>query len=217
LQTKILKMKFVQPGTFRACPGERRDEIIGCITLFSEFSLYVISALHLSRVLYKPAPFMQNKPNLPDDLMNVSDFITRDYENQTLSMRGKNKPNQTQFFKQSYQLMLLHSKYLKKTRREFREQKPNQTQFRTRPFFTQSFQLSEGKIPRLATFGTTLYTFVPFQTTFITTFISITYKKIPKKTLAFHPKTHVVNAFTNPHFQLKILATIVSNLLPYSI
>ncbi len=39
---------------------------------------------------------MQNKPNLRNDEMNVSSFITKDYENRTLSERGKNKPNQTQ-------------------------------------------------------------------------------------------------------------------------
>ena len=37
--------------------------------------------------------FMQNKANLPDDQMNVNKVLTRDYENETLSERGKNKAN----------------------------------------------------------------------------------------------------------------------------
>jgi len=36
---------------------------------------------------------MQNKANLPDDQMNVNKVLTRDYENETLSERGKNKAN----------------------------------------------------------------------------------------------------------------------------
>ena len=37
--------------------------------------------------------FMQNKPNFPDAQMNVNKEITKDYENETLSGCGKNKPN----------------------------------------------------------------------------------------------------------------------------
>ena len=46
-------------------------------------------------------PFMQNEPNFRKSQMNVTSLITADYENKTLSERGKNKPNtnpiQTQF------------------------------------------------------------------------------------------------------------------------
>ena len=38
-------------------------------------------------------PFLTNKANLRKSQMNVSNFITADYENKTLSRRGKNKPN----------------------------------------------------------------------------------------------------------------------------
>ena len=151
--------------------------ISGCCKMFNQ--------IHL---------FMQNKPNFRKPKMNITSLITKAYENQTLGMRGKNKPNQTQFFKQSYQLMLLHSKYLKKTRGEFREKNLNQPQSQKRAPFTQSFQLLVGKIPRLVSFGIFV---IPFQTTFITTYISTTYKKTPKKTLVFRSKTHVVKSFTN--------------------
>ena len=40
---------------------------------------------------------MQNKPNLLNAQINVSSFITKDYENGHLLGRRKNKPNQTQF------------------------------------------------------------------------------------------------------------------------
>ena len=46
------------------------------------FLLFAIVALHLSRVLYKFIPFMQNKPNLPAPQMNVGSVKTRDYENE---------------------------------------------------------------------------------------------------------------------------------------
>jgi len=36
---------------------------------------------------------MQNKANLPDDQMNVTKVLTKDYENKTLGERGKNKAN----------------------------------------------------------------------------------------------------------------------------
>jgi len=39
------------------------------------------------------AHFMQNKANFPDTQMNVSRVSTKDYEDETLGKRGKNKPN----------------------------------------------------------------------------------------------------------------------------
>jgi len=39
---------------------------------------------------------MQNKPNLPDALMNVTSFYTKDYENKSNWTLGENKPKQTQ-------------------------------------------------------------------------------------------------------------------------
>jgi len=39
---------------------------------------------------------MQNKANFPDALMNVTTFVTVDYENVRLHRRRENKPNQTQ-------------------------------------------------------------------------------------------------------------------------
>ncbi len=40
---------------------------------------------------------MQNKPNLPDALMNTSSFITKDYENERLADAAKTNPIQTQY------------------------------------------------------------------------------------------------------------------------
>ncbi len=53
--------------------------------------LTILVALHLSRVLYKSTLFMQNKPNLPDALMNVTSFYTVDYENKSNWKLGENK------------------------------------------------------------------------------------------------------------------------------
>ena len=164
--------------------------------LISEFSLFSFVALHLSRALYKITPFMQNKPNFRKPKMNISNYIEKTYENQTLGRSGKNKPNQTQFFKHSYQRILFHTKNLKRTKsRKIREKKLNQTQFRTRAFLTQSLQLLY-PFRTISTISHQLqnpfrYHFAPFQTTFITTYISTTYKKTLKKNLVFRPKTHV--------------------------
>ena len=40
--------------------------------------------------------FSQNKPNLPDTKMNVTNVITKEYENAPLRKLAENKPNQTQ-------------------------------------------------------------------------------------------------------------------------
>ncbi len=40
---------------------------------------------------------MQNKPNLPDALMNVTYFLTKDYENKRLCRCVKTNPIQTQY------------------------------------------------------------------------------------------------------------------------
>ncbi len=41
--------------------------------------------------------FMQNEPNFRKSQMNVSYYITMEYENRTLGERGKNEPKRTQF------------------------------------------------------------------------------------------------------------------------
>ncbi len=85
--------------------AEAQTCAIGIITI-----LNILVALHLSGVLYKSTLFMQNKPNLPNAQMNVSEDYTEDYENKCLRRRRKNKaktkpnkanskPNQTQFQK----------------------------------------------------------------------------------------------------------------------
>ncbi len=40
---------------------------------------------------------MQNKPNLPNALMNVTSFYTVDYENKRLADAAKTNPIQTQY------------------------------------------------------------------------------------------------------------------------
>jgi len=67
---------------------------IFCI-LSSVFCLLfsVFYHLHLSRILYKSAPFMQNKPNFQDVQMNVNIYYTKVYKNETALGRGQNKPN----------------------------------------------------------------------------------------------------------------------------
>ena len=53
--------------------------------------------LHLSRILYRSALFMQNKPNSRKSQMNISSLLTMDYANLCNWTLGENKPNQTQF------------------------------------------------------------------------------------------------------------------------
>ncbi len=52
-----------------------------------------LAPLHLSRTLYKPTLFMQNKPNFQKAQMNVSNIITRNYKNFIPLAGQKNKPN----------------------------------------------------------------------------------------------------------------------------
>ena len=52
--------------------------------------------LHLSRTLYKSTLFMQNKANLKNDEMNLTTYITKDYEIFWPFCRRKNKANQSQ-------------------------------------------------------------------------------------------------------------------------
>jgi len=60
------------------------------------YYLRAYKALHLSRVLYKSTLFMQNKPNLLNAQMNVTSFITKDYENKRLADAAKTNPIQSQ-------------------------------------------------------------------------------------------------------------------------
>jgi len=56
----------------------------------------VFGPLHLSRALYKSALFMQNKANFRKAKMKLNFYLTKDYDNERLHRRGKNKANQTQ-------------------------------------------------------------------------------------------------------------------------
>jgi len=66
--------------------------------------LRAYKALHLSRILYKSALFMQNKPNFRKAIMNLSCFYTKDYKNfiplagqKTNPIKPNSNPIQTQF------------------------------------------------------------------------------------------------------------------------
>ncbi len=51
------------------------------------------SPLHLSRILYKSAIFMQNKPNVKDAQINVNSYMKSKYGKLDTWLSGKNKPN----------------------------------------------------------------------------------------------------------------------------
>ena len=98
---------------------------------------FAFAPLHLSRVLYKFAPFMQNKPNFLNTQMNVNKVLTRDYEKKTLGEHGKNKANtnpiQTQYKPNSQKAKMKLTFYLTKDYENERlcrcgQNKPNQTQ-----------------------------------------------------------------------------------------
>jgi len=52
-----------------------------------------LAPLHLSRMLYKSALFIENKPNFQKSQMNVSILLQMDYENKRDWTIGQNKPN----------------------------------------------------------------------------------------------------------------------------
>jgi hypothetical protein len=68
------------------------------LTLLCSYTLVPLRLLSPDpRPLYPDHwPVMQNKPNLLKAQINVSSFITKDYENVHLLGRRKTKPNQTQ-------------------------------------------------------------------------------------------------------------------------
>ena len=63
----------------------------------NECKLTYNKGLHKIGWFRSPKKQTQNKPNLLDAQMSVSSYITKDYENEPLSRRGENKPNQSQF------------------------------------------------------------------------------------------------------------------------
>ncbi|MHC4587691.1 MAG: hypothetical protein ACYS3N_24485 [Planctomycetota bacterium] len=65
------------------------------------------------------APFLTNKPNFLDNQMNVSSFITMNYEQQTMNYEIKNKPNSNP----------IQSQYKPNTKPIQTQFKPKQTQF----------------------------------------------------------------------------------------
>ena len=90
----------------------------------------------LSRVLYKSACFMQNKPNFRKSQMNVNDDTTKDYGKRTLGKRGKNKANSKPIKANLPDAQMSASSfstkdYENKPLSAVQENKPNQTQFQT--------------------------------------------------------------------------------------
>ena len=95
--------------------------------------------LQLSRILYKSTLFLQNKPNFQIAQMNVSSFLTKNYENTSDSTLGENKPNtnpkqtQTNPISQSLKMNVTvcpTGNYQNQPLRRLPENKPNQTQSR---------------------------------------------------------------------------------------
>jgi len=103
--------------------------------IISQYSIVnnhlTFSPLHLSRNLYKSAPFMQNKPNLRKSKMSVSIYYTKVYKNETASGSGKNKPNSNPI---AERVKLMQSLFLQRIMKKieakrYQKTKPKQTQF----------------------------------------------------------------------------------------
>jgi hypothetical protein len=101
---------------------EYQESSIENLTLahFRHFSSLFINSppLHLSRILYKSAHFIQNKPNFKDIQMNVSIFSQMAYEYKHNWTLGENKPNsnpiQTQSNPIAERVKLMQSLYLQR-------------------------------------------------------------------------------------------------------
>jgi hypothetical protein len=100
--------------------------------------LRAYKALHLSKILYKSAIFLQNKPNFQKSQMNLSVCIIIAYENKSNRTLGENKPNQNQYKPNSNPIFKMPKMnvnnyykidYSNKTYLPRIENKPNQTQF----------------------------------------------------------------------------------------
>jgi len=72
-----------------------------------------IALYNLSRELYKSPLFMQNKPKVRKSQMNVKYYITKDYENETLGERGKNKAKQSQSQNRQNELNFIYNNELR--------------------------------------------------------------------------------------------------------
>ena len=63
---------------------------------FHNFAFFLLTFYFL-KPINQFESIMQNKPNLPNALMNVSSVLTKDYENKRLRRCGQNKANQSQY------------------------------------------------------------------------------------------------------------------------
>jgi len=101
-------------------------------------SLFTNLPLHLSRILYKSALFMQNKPNFQKSQMNVSIFIQMAYENKSNWTLGENKPNSNPIkanFRRARMNVnsLITKDYRKKDDFAVRKNKPNSNPISVKP------------------------------------------------------------------------------------
>jgi len=98
--------------------------LVSCFLYICRGSItFVVRALQIS-------PFLTNKANFPDDQMNVTKVLTKDYENKTLSQSGKNKanskPNKANFQKAGMNVnKVLTRDYENKSNWALFENKPN--------------------------------------------------------------------------------------------
>jgi len=71
----------------------RQSSIVNRQSSIVNRPLSVFAPLHLSRILYKSALFMQNKPNCRKAKMNINSLITKDYRKKDDFVVRINKPN----------------------------------------------------------------------------------------------------------------------------
>ena len=81
------------PPQIELCSNLILSKGLPCVA-FCEAGSSVFGPLHLSRTLYKSAPFMQNKPNFRKAKMKLNFYSTKGYENKP-RLRAPGK--QTQF------------------------------------------------------------------------------------------------------------------------
>jgi len=127
----IISVNPVILSNFSSCSSCLRGEIIREISVNPWLikDLRVYKALYICRETFTDVmsplqirPFMQNKPNFLDALMNVTSFYTVDYEIIANSILCENKPNTNPIQTQSKPISPPHA--AKQT-----QFKPNQTQF----------------------------------------------------------------------------------------
>ena len=114
--------------------SEHQKRPFPCITPLY-FVLYAVSALHLSRGLYKSNLFMQNKPNFQKPEIGLTPYTTRRYEENIAHTTPKNEPNTNPIAKKAkmnlnlYNTRNYENKYSSAPHKNEPNSNPKQTQF----------------------------------------------------------------------------------------